>query len=225
MDAGYANNGNFRACIEAQTKHNPQRIHFPWAIDGFEEELERARQKAGTLQGKLSLCTVPSLILRDFLRIIRFLLLALGQDLAEARDKLVENPAIACTQNDEKCRAHRGTDDISHASKVVESVSQCTTGSSDHNTGNDYYCAVPKREERTNSGWSLPRRNQASRHEVNGGDVICIESMAKTQRIGQGSRTNKLRIEVKDNAYSSPNQDIDGDEGSNGPKTVVRDPT
>ena len=62
LDARDAQEGDLRARVEAQAKHNPQRVHLPRPVDRAEQATEDVRKEARALQVQSAGCAGLSVI-------------------------------------------------------------------------------------------------------------------------------------------------------------------
>lgn len=54
LDAGDAEDGNLRGCVEAKTEDETERVHLPGAVDGLEEAAEDSGEDAAAFEGELT---------------------------------------------------------------------------------------------------------------------------------------------------------------------------
>lgn len=71
---------------------------------------------------------------------------------------------------------------------------------------------MAQREEGPHSRRSLSRGYETPGHQINGGDVICVEGMAQAQDVGECGGRNELWMEMKNYSNGRPDEDVDEDE-------------
>lgn len=71
---------------------------------------------------------------------------------------------------------------------------------------------MPQAEERPYCNGTAPLGYQAAGGEVDRGDVICVESMAEAECVGEDSGGEELRMIMQDGTGNSPDDEVDGDE-------------
>lgn len=95
---------------------------------------------------------------------------------------------------------------------TVEALPQRTTRSRHDHTRYNHNRRMAEGKERSDSGRPLTETDEPARHEVNGGDVVCIERMAEAEAVRESSRGDEYRVEAEDDGGDDPNEEIDGEE-------------
>lgn len=217
MDACNTQNGNLGAGVEAQTKDDADGVHFPRAINGLEQETQYPHHEAAARRavevGVLRRGGLGVVLSRRVtVAAVGLIAAALGEDLAEAGDELVEDPAVADAEDDEDGGADRGADDVADAGEAVEAAAQGAAGGGDDDAGDDDDGAVAEGEEGADGGGTLAGGDEAARHEVDDGDVVGVEGMAEAEGVGQGGGGDELGVEVEDDGAGGPDEGVDDDE-------------
>ena len=79
---------------------------------------------------------------------------------------------------------------------------------------------MPQRKESPHSSRSLPRSDEPPSHEVDGGDVICIQSMTQAEDVRESGRRDEAGVEVQHDGGSGPYDGVDADEEEDHEKAV-----
>lgn len=124
----------------------------------------------------------------------------------------VQYPAVCDTQHNQHGGTDRRADNVAYPREAVEAVSQCAGGSCHDYTGDDDDGRVSEAEECAYGGGALAERHQTPGHEVDGGDVVCVEGVAEAEGVGEGCGGYEGRVVVEDDGDACPYDEVDGDE-------------
>lgn len=169
--------------VEAETKQHAERIHLPGTIDETEQLLEKLEEHALTLDLELFLLRVCSSV--PFFRSSRS-----GRRSRtitpppQRHEQFPQNINIHTAQDDQETRTDRRPDDTSDPAETAKLAHRGRAAGDDKRRDDDNR-AVAQTEERADGDGSLPAGHQSSRHEVDGGNVVGVESVAEAEGPGE----------------------------------------
>lgn len=208
LNASDSQKSDFGAGIKAESKHYTQGIHLPRPVNSLEEKLEDSSEGTTTHEIKLAARRIS-----DILGAINAQPASPSIELRPQRlDELVQNPAVGGAQNDQKRRTNSRADNVSDSLKPIKPISQGSRRGSQDDGRHDDNGAMAQGEEGPHGGWTLPAGDQTPSHQVNGGDVVRVEGMAKTEAVREGGRGDQARVEAQHHGDGGPHDEVHGDE-------------
>lgn len=194
LDGGDAEERDLAGRVEAQAEEDAERVHFPGAVNHLEHALEHVEQAPGAVDLE------PAFLLVAGVR---------GDQRLQLPHQPVQDVDVHDAQEDQEGGRHGCADDAAHLRKVVELVGDCRGGAGDNDGGDDDNGRVAKGEEHADCHGLLAGGDEAAGHQVDGRDVVCVQSMAKAKGVGQDGRGDERRVKMKNNANSNPDNRID----------------
>jgi len=71
---------------------------------------------------------------------------------------------------------------------------------------------MPETEERPDRNKALAFRDETTGSQIDGSDVICVQSMAETEGVGEDGGGEELGVIVEEDGGDGPDDEVDGDE-------------
>lgn len=131
---------------------------------------------------------------------------------AELLRQLHQDENVHHAEQHQKRRGHRTPDDASHARERVEVPGRRARRRGHGNGRDDDDGRVAERKERADGDGFLARGDEAARHEVDAGDVVCVEGMAETEDPGYRCGADELGVRVQHESCDCPGGELDEDE-------------
>lgn len=153
-----------------------------------------------------------------------------GDELLHLHDEFVQDVHVHDAEEEEEGGGDGGADDAAYAGEVVEFGGHGGSGTGNDEGGDDHDGGVAEAEVHADCDGALAGGDEAARHEVDGGDVVCVQGMAESEGPRKNCCGYKRGMEMlvglawpsgreleayQDNAYGYPNKDIDCDQGCN----------
>jgi hypothetical protein len=176
-------------------KQDAQRVHVPALRDHAEKRSQQPTEKAALRQQNVEIL--------------------LDQTLAPPDG--VEHPVhpdqyhgVGAGNRDQKERGHAGADQAADLLEMVEPRLQRADRKRHEDRRDDHDGRMPQREEEPDRNRPLPRLHQLACHIVDRRDVIGINRMTETERIGQQRGSEQNRIVPERDQRPEPGQAIGG---------------
>lgn len=206
MDASDSKDGNLGARIETEAEKHTKREHFPRGVNELEQLAKDASQEP---QVRGLVVAGPGY---DAAHLDAIIVGTLGDAPLDAvgaglTHELVQDPGVAGAEDEE----NDGADDAAHESADIlgapEPVAEGAAGGRDGDAGDDDDGAVAEGEEGADGDGPLAGSDEAPGGEVDGGDVVGVEGVAKAEDVGKGGRADEGGM-----AGEGPGDDGPGDE-------------
>ena len=123
-----------------------------------------------------------------------------------------QNDEIGGGDEEQKNRRDQRADGAADELEAVEAALERAGGQRDDGGGEHHHGRMAEREEEADADRPLALLHQLARHVVDRRDMVGIDGVAQTERIGQERGADQHRIIAKRDQRPDPRQNIGGDQ-------------